>query len=82
MNFMMIVKGERGNYSPSPLYPFHDCVECPKCVVRHPRRHSKLSTSYRCHVELGERGASIAFVTHAARLELPEIPRNEVTSTG
>ena len=64
MNFMMVVKGEeRGPFRPSPLYPFHDCVGCPRCVVRHPRRHMSLSTSYRYHVEPGERGASIAFVT-------------------
>jgi len=83
MNFMMVVKGEEGReFHPSPLYPFHDCVGCPRCVVRHPRRHTNLSTSYRYHVELGE-GGRRSCSSHAQRdggvrrPELPEIPRNE-----
>ena len=68
MNFMMVVKGEEGRaFRPSPLYPFHDCVGGPRCGVRHSRRHMNLSTSYRCHVELGEGRVSIAFTTRAAR---------------
>ena len=42
MNFMMVVKGEeRETFRPS-LYTSHDCVGCPSCDVRHPRRHAKL----------------------------------------